>query len=258
MEKVKKKYLISEEIDEWAEKNINPQYERLKKLNAKRKFIYSNNTESLYANLITAIKDCYNFMLKKQLNYKEFCDDVDKINNTQNYPFHKDKILFGFTPEILSAMGYQELPIYMTSEHLYTCIKENGFIQGDNIHYHNLSADLIKTLPFLLPNTFLIAKSNTYPDNLISFIDYPIKDINGKDVPLLTIYNPSGSISFERIKLQSNKLTSIYGKDDVQKWLNNFDLSQILYLNKKISQQYQLTTPLDNSVAGLVLSLIHI
>lgn len=252
MEKVKKKYLISEEIDEWAEKNINPQYERLKKLNAKRKFIYSNNTESLYANLITAIKDCYNFMLKKQLNYKEFCDDVDKINNTQNYPFHKDKILFGFTPEILSAMGYQELPIYMTSEHLYTCIKENGFIQGDNIHYHNLSADLIKTLPFLLPNTFLIAKSNTYPDNLISFIDYPIKDINGKDVPLLTIYNPSGSISFERIKLQSNKLTSIYGKDDVQKWLNNFDLSQILYLNKKISQQYQLTTPLDNSVAGLV------
>ena len=136
-------------------------------------------------------------------------------------------ILVCNTPEMIQNVGLRELPMHITQKHVLDCLHEKTV---DNVHYHGLSTQELKRLPEALESPVILAESLTKDDSLVAVLDYREQDGN----PVIVAVRPNGNAMYELRKVDSNFITSMYGKDNFSEFCQRIlDQGKLLYANKE-------------------------
>ena len=158
-----------------------------------------------------------------------FADQVDKVlsgADTENTHLE----VLPTTPQILQDVGLPNLPILMTAKHLKSITQESG---SDRMNYHALGAEMAKHLPELLSDPVMIMDSLTREDSIVTVIE----SLDKENRPVIGAIKVNGLGYSNEIEISANILTSVYGKDNFQSFLErNIEAGNILYYNKEKSQ----------------------
>ena len=138
------------------------------------------------------------------------------------------------TPDIMQRTGFHALPMHMTQKHLRDCMREKDDSQP---HYHGLTIDEIKRLPEELEKPAVIAQSLSREDSVIAILGYREKD----GLPVIVSVVPNGKATYHLERVDSNFITSVYGKEQIQEYVRRFiENERMLYINKEKSQELAL------------------
>lgn len=162
-----------------------------------------------------------------KVNNEAKLPNLNSLNNVQNNIFSKqvDEVINGTypktdmlivnesTPQILQDLGLKNLPITMTQKHLDTIMNKEGKYSGAN--YHNLGIDVVKQLPDALNRPLNVLKSATKDNSIVVVTD--LSDKNNNIVIASIAIDGKGQIN--HIKIDSNVMTSAYGKNNYDTWM---------------------------------------
>lgn len=184
---------------------------------------------------------------------ENFSKQVDAVKNN-TFP-KNDMLTLGKTPKILQELGLPDFPITITQKHLDTIMNESGKYKGAN--YHNLGEEIVKKLPEALNNPLDILKSNTKDDSIVLTTDLSDK----QDRTIIASIKIDGKGNVNDIRINTNVMTSAYGKDNYDKFMqDNIKNGNLLYdidqgITKKIDKktvgerlQLPIRDSLDSSV----------
>lgn len=161
---------------------------------------------------------------------KTFAEQVDEAlqpNNQNQYSALK----VCDTPKILLDVGCQQLPMLYTKKHLREAIHPKS---KDNIHWHGLTTEQIKKLPELLENPVMVFDSLSRKDSLVVCV----LDTDEDNLPLIVSIKPNGIGTYELEKVDSNFITSVYGRNNFEKHIEQvINQDKMLYCNKQKSQE---------------------
>lgn len=161
---------------------------------------------------------------------KTFAEQVDEAlqpNNQNQYSALK----VCDTPKILLDVGCQQLPMLYTQKHLREAIHPKS---KDNIHWHGLTTEQIKKLPELLENPVMVFDSLSRKDSLVVCV----LDTDEDNLPLIVSIKPNGIGTYELEKVDSNFITSVYGRNNFEKHIEQvINQDKMLYCNKQKSQE---------------------
>ncbi len=134
------------------------------------------------------------------------------------------------TPRIFLEIGLANHPILITSAHTKTAVGKN--VKGKNIH--NINIEVFKELPKLLENPAIIMES-TKKGSIVSFVNA----VDNANIPILCAVKINGTGYYNSIEIDSNVITSVYGKDTnpIGFIENAVKENRVLYWNKKMSQK---------------------
>lgn len=134
------------------------------------------------------------------------------------------------TPFLLRQVGTPNLPILMTAKHLKTTTQDSG---NESVNYHGLDVDIIKRLPELLSDPVMIMDSLTRDDSIVVVTE----TVDRENHPVI------GAVMFNGVGrengriISANILTSTYGKDNFENFINRtVEAGKLLYWNKEKSQ----------------------
>ena len=169
-------------------------------------------------------KDILQMSAKIQQNHSDdvrFAEQVDKFieGKTQNY----ETLSLGATPNVLYLVGANanELTIkqnVLKNSMLDESLKLNGHFSG-----HNIPVETIKKLPDQIRNPILILQGH-YPNTVVAVTELKNNDNNRIIVPI--------ALDLKSVDNIVNKVSSIYGKDNINKYLSHHQ-DQILAYNKE-------------------------
>jgi hypothetical protein len=161
----------------------------------------------------------------------DFHAQIDLLQQASlDSPFKSSHISLGDTPDIYTHMGFQKLPLLATSKHIYTMIHDEGFISG--VNYHNLGSELVKKIPQGISDPLIVMQSKTIPEALVVITELKDKNQN----PLLVSLLPNGTGNYHNVEINANILTSAYGKEQFQHFLEQAENdNRILFFNNKKS-----------------------
>lgn len=182
-----------------------------------------------------------------------FEDQVDAVLNTAggNNAYAKSHVLvLESTPEIfVKEFGLPELPILMTSEHVYsTSVSENKarsekrYRNGKN--YHDLG-DILKKIPNELKNPLMVIKSNTDSNDARIVIVTSLKDKNR--LPVIVAMQPFGNGRYENNYIRANIVMSTYGRDMSNYIKTALNDKRVLWVDKVKSRMLNLNPRLQLS-----------
>lgn len=135
------------------------------------------------------------------------------------------------TPEILRQAGLPDLPVLMTAKHLKSITNKAGKSKGN---YHDLGRDLVKRLPELLARPAMIMDSNSRPDSVVVVTTA----VDKENRPVIAAIKVDGNGYINDVQISANVMTSSYGKDNFQNFLETaLQENRLLYWNKKRSQE---------------------
>ena len=135
------------------------------------------------------------------------------------------------TPEILRQAGLPDLPVLMTAKHLKSITNKAGKSKGN---YHDLGRDLVKRLPELLARPAMIMDSNSRPDSVVVVTTA----VDKENRPVIAAIRLDGRGNINDVEISANVMTSSYGKDNFQNFLEAaLRENRLLYWNKKRSQE---------------------
>lgn len=146
------------------------------------------------------------------------------------------------TPKVLTDLGLRQLPMLLTQKHLKDIVHPKD---PANVHYHGLSAGQIKRLPHMLEAPAMVARSLTHADDLIVITAQTDPD----KLPVMVSVRPDGQGRYDLERIDSNFITSVYGRTNFLSIDENGDLSPncflgrvmqaggLLYQDKEKSQQ---------------------
>lgn len=165
---------------------------------------------------------------KKCEAYLDFGRSVDLVlHPLEKAPPRREAVLVCTTPEILREAGLKDLPMHITQKHIVDCLHEKTY---NNDHYHGLSVQELKRLPEALESPVILAESLTKDDFLVAVLDYREQDGN----PVIVAVRPNGNAMYELRKVDSNFITSMYGKDNFSEFCQRIlDQGKLLYANKE-------------------------
>lgn len=154
---------------------------------------------------------------------ENFAKQVD-IAKKGMFPQRDMLTLLSETPQALKDIGLSDLPITMTQKHLKTIMNESG--QYKNANYHNLGEDIVKQLPEAISNPLDIVKSNTKEDSIV-LTTYLA---NKQDNTVIASIKIDGKGQVNDIELDTNVMTSAYGKDNYENFMSkNLKENNLLY-----------------------------
>lgn len=159
---------------------------------------------------------------------KPFAEQVDDVlNGADTTSTHLQ--VRETTPQIFLDIGLENKPMLITSTHTKTAV--NKKVPNKNIHA--LSRETLKKLPELLENPAIVMDS-TKEGSIVAFVNAVDEDNN----PVLCAIKINGYGFYNNIRIDSNIVTSVYGKDAnpigfIEKAV---DENRVLYWDKKISQ----------------------
>lgn len=136
------------------------------------------------------------------------------------------------TPQILQQLGLKDLPILMSQKHVRNCLHE----KGKNPRWHGLDkSDLIGLIDELQAPALVM-------DSLRD--DYSIIVVTAtvdKDrLPIIATIRCYGEGQYELAAVQSNYLTSVYGRNNFSNFLNNhIQENTLLYADKEKVQRLE-------------------
>lgn len=166
-------------------------------------------------------------------SYRRAVDDI--VYSDDQKPFAHRNVLFGPTPQNLIDLGFEQLPMMITSKHIYTMAKEDGRFKGKDDHYHNLGAEMVKQLPDAIqkPIVTYVQSQNQRRITMIT----QLTDKIGK--PVVVAVEFSGQTNYNQVLIYSNFVTTGYGQRE-SRILGDikeaFAEQRILQADKKRSQ----------------------
>lgn len=135
------------------------------------------------------------------------------------------------TPQILRAVGLNDLPMLMTQKHIRNI---NKGADGSRKHYHGISRDVIKKIPQYLQEPVAIMDSlstATQPGVVVL-----TEEVDSEGRPIVIAIKPDGQ-GFYDVDLDSNFILSMYGRNNFEKFLeDNVKESTFLYISNKKSK----------------------
>lgn len=153
-------------------------------------------------------------------NFSQQVDDY--VNGT--FPSRDMLTVLDHTPQVLQDIGLKDLPITLTQKHLQTIANKEGNYSNSN--YHDLGIDVVKQIPEALNHPLNVLKSDTRNDSIVVVTE--LSDKNGNIVLASIKIDGKGYIS--DIYLDSNVMTSAYGKNNYDKFMkNNINKGNLLY-----------------------------
>lgn len=159
---------------------------------------------------------------------KTFAEQVDAtINGTM--PFYSSLKVCD-TPKILIDLGCRQLPMLYTQRHLLDALHKKS---KKNPHWHGLSVEQIKKMPALLQEPAIVFDSLTRDDSVMLVLP----ETDNDNLPLIVSVKPNGQGRYNLEQVDSNFITSIYGKDKFAKYLETIIKNdKLLFIDKAKSQ----------------------
>lgn len=159
---------------------------------------------------------------------RSFDEQVDAVLNGSDTVSSHLKVR-NDTPELLLKIGLSNKPMLITAKHTKAAV---GDISARG-NIHNLSVKTFKSLPELLEKPAIIMES-TKAGSIVMFVNAVDKNNN----PVVCSIKIDGTGNYNNIEVESNVVTSVYGKDTnpigfIDKAIKD---NRLLYWNKKISQ----------------------
>ena len=165
---------------------------------------------------------------KKCESYLNFGNSVDRVlHPLERASPRREAVLVCTTPGILREVGLKDLPMHITQKHILDCLHEKTI---NNNHYHGLSVQELKRLPEALESPVILAESLTKENSLVAVLNYREQDGN----PVIVAVRPNGNAIYELRRVDSNFITSTYGKDNFSEFYQRIlDQGKLLYVNRE-------------------------
>ena len=165
---------------------------------------------------------------KKCEAYLEFGNSVDRVLHPMGKASpRREAVLVCTTPGILREVGLKDLPMHITQKHILDCLHEKTI---NNNHYHGLSVQELKRLPEALESPIILAESLTKENSLVAVLNYREQDGN----PVIVAVRLNGNAIYELRRVDSNFITSAYGKDNFSEFYQRIlDQGKLLYANRE-------------------------
>lgn len=155
------------------------------------------------------------------------------------------------TPQILRAVGLNDLPMLMTQKHIRNI---NKGADGSRKHYHGISRDVIKKIPQYLQEPVAIMDSlstATQPGVVVL-----TEEVDSEGRPIVIAIKPDGQ-GFYDVDLDSNFILSMYGRNNFEKFLeDNVKESTFLYISNKKTEPTGAGVPIENDRKGSAISSV--
>ena len=156
-----------------------------------------------------------------------------QIDDTLNHPeLYKSVMICAHTPRVLQQLGLKDYPILMSQQHVRNCLHE----KGKNPRWHGLDkSDLIGLVDQLQAPTLVMDSLND-DYSIITVTDTVDKD----RLPIIATLRCYGEGQYELATVQSNYLTSVYGKDRFNNFLDkHVQENAVLYADKEKVQSLE-------------------
>lgn len=162
-------------------------------------------------------------------NEKTFAEQVDEALSGK-IPFYSALKVCN-TPEILVDIGCKQLPMLYTQKHLRDALHEKS---SKNPHWHGLTIEQVKNLPVFLQEPVIVFDSLTRDDSVMMILS----ETDNDNLPLVVSVKPNGQGRYNLEQIDSNFITSIYGKDNFSRYIENIIKNdKLLFINKEKSQK---------------------
>lgn len=167
-------------------------------------------------------------------------------------PRSRESIYISPTPGVLIAIGMSQRGIYMNKRHAMSVISP----RDDSKHHHGLTQGDLSRLPELLATPAIVTEGlngSTNPESIVMILPY----VNNEDEPLMAIIRPNEKVSYELETVDANRLASIYGKRNVNNFLQSaIEQEKLLYVDKEKTEELATQTRLQlpSGEAGLPLN----
>ena len=159
---------------------------------------------------------------------KSFAEQIDEVILGKANQFNDIKVCD--TPNILLDVGCKQLPMLYTQKHLKAAIQQKDL----KTHRHGLTVEQIKSLPDKLSVPVMLLDSISRKDSMIAVLD----DVDLENNPIIVTIRPNGQGLYELETQNSNFITSIYGRENFEKFIQRaIDSDNILYYSKEKSQK---------------------
>lgn len=145
--------------------------------------------------------------------------NINKLINNE-YDTSQDIKLRDNTPKILVQNGIDNLPMLMNSTHVLSNILKEEDAKKMNLYrkdtnYHELGIKKFIEVIDSIDNPVAVYKHKNLKDYII--LTEKINDYNEKII--VTIYIQTKG-NYNRVRMDTNKIKSIYGKNNVDKYIN--------------------------------------
>ncbi len=159
---------------------------------------------------------------------------AQEIDDTLNHKLNiADSVMIcAHTPRVLQQLGLKDYPILMSQNHVRNCLHE----KGKNPHWHGLDkADLIGLIDQLQAPALVMDSLND--DCSIIAVT---STVDNDRLPIIATLRCYGEGQYELATLQSNYLTSVYGKDRFNNFLDkHVQAHALLYADKEKVQSLE-------------------
>ena len=162
----------------------------------------------------------------KDIRYSISVDLDKQIDDVLNDTVPKDytHVYLGETTKALKELGWNDLPMLMTNQHVYSTIKTQEEAKKENrfkpkTNYHGLGKGLFTKLQKQLETPAMIIKSNTNENNADVILVTNVKDNQGNVV--IAAIKPNGSGRVKGEHTITNVMLSLYGKKSIQNYVES-------------------------------------
>ena len=162
----------------------------------------------------------------KDIRYSISVDLDKQIDDVLNDTVPKDytHVYPGETTKALKELGWNDLPMLMTNQHVYSTIKTQEEAKKENrfkpkTNYHGLGKGLFTKLQKQLETPAMIIKSNTNENNADVILVTNVKDNQGNVV--IAAIKPNGSGRVKGEHTIANVMLSLYGKKSIQNYVES-------------------------------------
>ena len=166
------------------------------------------------------------------MNLQRLSYEIDAtLTHTELY---KSVMVSAHTPEILQQVGLEDLPILMSQNHVRNCLSPKDIT---NPQFHGLTKNNLLQMPSFLNHPAILLDSLT-DDQSIVIVSDSVDDDDG--LPIIAAIRSYGEGQYQLSTVQSNYLTSTYGRNNFDKFLHHaLELNKVLYVDKKRTQSLE-------------------
>ena len=176
-------------------------------------------------------------------------DRVEDVLTNKN--FTDSHVYLNDTPQVLQDLGLRNLPMLMTSMHVYKAIKteqeainEGRFLQRDKDHYHELGKQKFIDVVNALESPEIVYKDNNNPNDLQIIAVVGLK--NNDNYQIMVAIKPEGKGNYNKISVDSNVMLSMYGRKNLQNKISDAQKDgRILYVKNLNNNSGILQTPVS-------------
>lgn len=165
------------------------------------------------------------------MNLQRLSYEIDAtLTHTELY---KSVMVSAHTPEILQQVGLEDLPILMSQNHVRNCLSPKDIT---NPQFHGLTKNNLLQMPSFLNHPAILLDSLTDDQSIVIVSD----SVDDDGLPIIAAIRSYGEGQYQLSTVQSNYLTSTYGRNNFDKFLHHaLELNKVLYVDKKRTQSLE-------------------